>query len=97
MGRAFELRKTRKLKRWSIISKTFTRLSKEIIISVKENGSDPSNNSELRALIQNPKTVNMPRDNIERAIKKALKKNSNYIFCFLKEFQKIHCQFPLRI
>jgi len=79
MGRAFEFRKTRKLKRWSIISKTFTRLSKEIIISVKENGSDPSNNSKLRALIQNAKTANMPKDNIERAIIKANDNNTeNY-------------------
>tara|TARA_Y100001970_G_scaffold180736_1_gene219972 strand:- start:13993 stop:14712 length:720 start_codon:yes stop_codon:yes gene_type:complete len=79
MGRAFEFRKARKLKRWSNISKTFTRLSKEIIISVKENGSDPSNNSKLRALIQNAKAANMPKDNIERAIKKANEnKTENY-------------------
>ena len=80
MGRAFEFRKARKLKRWSTISKTFTRLSKEIIISVKENGSDPSNNSKLRALIQNAKAANMPKENIERAIKKANDNNDeNYI------------------
>ena len=79
MGRAFEFRKARKLKRWSNISKTFTRLSKEIIISVKENGSDPSNNSKLRALIQNAKAANMPKDNIERAIRKANEnKTENY-------------------
>ena len=76
MGRAFEFRKARKLKRWSTISKTFTRLSKEIIICVKENGSDPSNNSKLRALIQNAKAANMPKDNIERAIRKANDNNS---------------------
>ena len=79
MGRAFEFRKARKLKRWSTISKTFTRLSKEIIISVKENGGDPSNNSKLRALIQNAKAANMPKDNIERAIRKANDNNTkNY-------------------
>ncbi len=79
MGRAFEFRKARKLKRWSTISKTFTRLSKEIIMSVKENGNDPSNNSKLRALIQNAKAANMPKDNIERAIKKANDNNDeNY-------------------
>ena len=79
MGRAFEFRKARKLKRWSTISKTFTRLSKEIIISVKENGSDPSNNSKLRALIQNAKAANMPKDNIERAVRKANDNNTeNY-------------------
>ena len=70
MGRAFEFRKARKLKRWSNISKTFTRLSKEIIISVKENGSDPSNNSKLRALIQNAKAANMPNDTITRNVQK---------------------------
>ena len=79
MGRAFEFRKARKLKRWSTISKTFTRLSKEIIISVRENGNNPSNNSNLRALIQNAKAVNMPKDNIERAIRKANDNNTeNY-------------------
>ncbi len=76
MGRAFEFRKARKLKRWSTISKTFTRLSKEIILSVKENGNNPSNNSKLRALIQNAKAANMPKDNIERAIKKG--NDNNY-------------------
>ena len=76
MGRAFEFRKARKLKRWSTVSKTFTRLSKEIIISVKENGNNPYNNSKLRALIQNAKAANMPKDNIERAIKKG--NDNNY-------------------
>tara|TARA_B100001250_G_scaffold219221_1_gene188096 strand:- start:1327 stop:2046 length:720 start_codon:yes stop_codon:yes gene_type:complete len=76
MGRAYEFRKARKLKRWSTISKTFTRLSKEIILSVKENGINPSNNSKLRALIQNAKAANMPKENIERAIKKG--NDNNY-------------------
>ncbi|MDG2396675.1 MAG: YebC/PmpR family DNA-binding transcriptional regulator [Flavobacteriaceae bacterium] len=71
MGRAFEFRKSRKLKRWSTISKTFTKLSKEIIISVKESGSNLDNNHKLRAIIQNAKALNMPKENIERAIKKA--------------------------
>ena len=79
MGRAFEFRKARKLKRWSAMSKTFTRLGKDIVISVKENGPDPSTNSKLRAVIQNAKAANMPKDNIERAIIRASEKNQeNY-------------------
>ena len=79
MGRAFEFRKARKLKRWSVMAKIFTRLGKDIYICVKEGGPDPENNSRLRALIQNAKAANMPKDNIERAIKKATEKNTvNY-------------------
>ena len=76
MGRAFEFRKARKMKRWSNMSKTFTRIGREIIIAVKESGPDPSSNSRLRAIIQNAKAANMPKDNIERAIKKAFEKSS---------------------
>ena len=76
MGRAFEFRKARKMKRWSNMSKTFTRIGREIIIAVKESGPDPSSNSRLRAIIQNAKAANMPKDNIERAIKKASEKSS---------------------
>ncbi len=76
MGRAFEFRKARKMKRWSNMSKTFTRIGREIIIAVKDSGADPSSNSRLRAIIQNAKAVNMPKDNIERAIKKASEKSS---------------------
>ena len=75
MGRAFEFRKSRKLKRWSAMSKAFTRIGKDIVLAVKENGPDPLNNSKLRAIIQNAKSVNMPKDNIDRAIKKASDKN----------------------
>ena len=76
MGRAFEFRKARKMKRWSNMSKTFTRIGRELIISVKESGPDPSSNSRLRAIIQNAKAANMPKENIERAIKKASEKSS---------------------
>ncbi|MCY4161438.1 MAG: YebC/PmpR family DNA-binding transcriptional regulator [Flavobacteriaceae bacterium] len=76
MGRAFEFRKHRKFKRWGAMSKTFTRLGKDITMTVKEGGDDPKNNSRLRALIQNCKAANMPKENIERAIKKATDKNS---------------------
>lgn len=79
MGRAFEFRKARKMKRWSAMAKTFTRIGKDIVMAVKEGGPDPENNSRLRAVIQNAKSVNMPKDNIERAIKKASDKNTeNY-------------------
>jgi YebC/PmpR family DNA-binding regulatory protein len=71
MGRAFEFRKARKMKRWSAMSKAFTRIGKDIVMAVKEGGADPDSNSKLRAVIQNAKSVNMPKDNIERAIKRA--------------------------
>jgi YebC/PmpR family DNA-binding regulatory protein len=76
MGRAFEFRKARKMKRWSVMAKTFTRIGKDIVIAVKEGGSDPDNNSRLRAVIQNAKAANMPKENVERAIKKASDKNT---------------------
>ncbi|WP_296316513.1 YebC/PmpR family DNA-binding transcriptional regulator [Winogradskyella sp. UBA3174] len=74
MGRAFEFRKARKMKRWSAMSKAFTRIGKDIVMAVKEGGPDPNSNSRLRAVIQNAKSVNMPKDNVERAIKKASEK-----------------------
>ncbi|MEL6810614.1 MAG: YebC/PmpR family DNA-binding transcriptional regulator [Bacteroidota bacterium] len=74
MGRAFEFRKARKMKRWSAMSKAFTRIGKDIVMAVKEGGPDPDSNSRLRAVIQNAKSVNMPKDNIERAIKRASEK-----------------------
>ena len=75
MGRAFEFRKARKMKRWSAMSKAFTRIGKDIVIAVKEGGPDPDSNSKLRAVIQNAKSVNMPKDNIDRAIKRASDKS----------------------
>ena len=75
MGRAFEFRKARKMKRWSAMSKAFTRIGKDIVMAVKEGGPDPDSNSRLRAVIQNAKAVNMPKDNIERAIKRASDKS----------------------
>ena len=79
MGRAFEFRKARKMKRWSAMSKAFTRIGKDIVIAVKEGGPDPDSNSKLRAAIQNAKAVNMPKDNIDRAIKRASDKSlGNY-------------------
>lgn len=76
MGRAFEFRKARKLKRWGNMSRTFTRIGKEITIAVKAGGPDPNGNSRLRALLANAKAANMPKDTIERAIKKATDKDA---------------------
>lgn len=75
MGRAFEFRKARKLKRWGNMAKTFTRIGKQISIAVKTGGSDPDNNSALRAIIATARHENMPKDNVERAIKNALGKD----------------------
>ena len=76
MGRAFEYRKARKMKRWGSMSRTFTRIGKEITIAVKAGGPDPEGNSRLRALIANAKAANMPKENIERAIKRASEKDA---------------------
>ena len=75
MGRAFEFRKARKMKRWAAMSKAFTRIGKDIVIAVKEGGPDSDSNAKLRAVIQNAKAANMPKDNVERAIKRATDKN----------------------
>lgn len=75
MGRAFEYRKARKLKRWGTMAKTFTKIGKDIVIAVKAAGSDPAANARLRVLMQNAKAANMPKENVERAIKKATSKD----------------------
>ncbi|MEM7549912.1 MAG: YebC/PmpR family DNA-binding transcriptional regulator [Bacteroidota bacterium] len=77
MGRAFEFRKTRKLKRWSQMAKTFTRIGKDIVIAVRAGGPHPETNARLRAVIQNAKAANMPKDNVERAIKRASDKDTS--------------------
>ena len=79
MGRAFEFRKARKMKRWSKMAKTFTRIGKDIVMAVKDGGPDPDTNSRLRQIMQNAKAANMPKDNVLRAIKKASSKDTaNY-------------------
>ena len=75
MGRALEYRKARKMKRWGSMSRTFTKLGKEITIAAKNGGTDPEANPKLRLLIQNARAANMPKDNVERAIKKATSKD----------------------
>ncbi|MDR1848342.1 MAG: YebC/PmpR family DNA-binding transcriptional regulator [Bacteroidales bacterium] len=77
MGRAFEYRKARKMKRWGNMARVFTRLGKEIEMAVKAGGADPNANSRLRLLMQNAKTENMPKDNVERAIKRATSKDTS--------------------
>ena len=76
MGRAFEFRKERKFKRWGNMARVFTRLGKEITIAAKQGGTDPSGNPRLRTLIQTAKSENMPKDNIDRAIKRAVEKDT---------------------
>lgn len=71
MGRAFEYRKATKLARWDKMAKTFSKIGKEIAIAVKAGGPDPETNPALRRCVQNAKGANMPKDNVERAIKKA--------------------------
>ena len=77
MGRAFEFRKARKLKRWGNMRRTFTRIGKEITIAAKAGGPDPAMNPRLRVLIHNAKAANMPKDTIDRAIKKATDKDAS--------------------
>ena len=71
MGRAFEFRKERKMKRWGHMARTFTKLGKEITIAVKQGGPDVTGNPRLRALMAEARSEQMPKENIERAIKKA--------------------------
>lgn len=74
MGRAFEFRKERKMKRWGHMARVFTKLGKEITIAVKNGGPDVTGNPRLRALLAEARSESMPKENIERAIKKATDK-----------------------
>ena len=76
MGRAFEYRKASKMKRWGAMSKLFPKLGKIITMAAKEGSSDPDMNSKLRTAILNAKAENMPKDNIEAAIKRASAKDT---------------------
>ena len=71
MGRAFEYRKASKMARWDKMAKTFSKIGKDIALAVKAGGSDPDTNPGLRRCIQNAKGANMPKENVERAVKKA--------------------------
>jgi YebC/PmpR family DNA-binding regulatory protein len=76
MGRAFEYRKATKFKRWGNMARVFTRIGKQITMAAKS-GSDPEANPRLRALMQEAKSENMPKDNVERAIKRATEKDKS--------------------
>ena len=76
MGRAFEYRKARKMKRWGQMAKTFTKIGREIALAVKESGPDPESNPKLRIAIQNAKAANMPKKNVESAIDRASSKDA---------------------
>ncbi|MEL6656825.1 MAG: YebC/PmpR family DNA-binding transcriptional regulator [Bacteroidota bacterium] len=79
MGRAFEYRKARKMKRWASMAKAFTKIGREIAIAVKEGGGDPEYNPRLRLAINNAKAANMPKANVDSAIKRAMSKDAaNY-------------------
>ena len=79
MGRIFEVRKSSMFARYDRMAKQFTRIGKEIAIAVKASGPDPDNNSSLRRAMQNAKSVNMPKDKVEAAIKRAMGKDmANY-------------------
>lgn len=75
MGRIFEVRKATMFARWDKMAKQFTRIGKEIDIAVKQGGPDPDNNSSLRRCIINAKAVNMPKDRVDAAIKRAMGKD----------------------
>ncbi len=75
MGRAFEYRKASKMKRWGKMSTLFPKLAKSITIAAKDGGPDPDMNATLRTAIQNAKAQNLPKDNIDRAIKRASSKD----------------------
>lgn len=75
MGRAFEYRKATKMKRWGNMARVFTKLGRQITIAVKEGGPEPDTNPRLRVLMQQAKKENMPKENVERAIKKAISKD----------------------
>jgi YebC/PmpR family DNA-binding regulatory protein len=75
MGRIFEVRKSTMFARWDKMAKQFTRIGKEIDIAVKQGGPEPDNNSSLRRCIINAKAVNMPKDRVEAAIKRAMGKD----------------------
>ena len=77
MGRAFEYRRAAKEKRWDKMSKLYPKLGKKITMAAKEGGSDPDMNSTLRSAIKNAKAQNMPKDNIEAAVKRATAKDAD--------------------
>ena len=78
MGRAFEYRKARKMKRWGHMARTFTKIGKQIAVAVKAGGPEPETNPALRAIISTAKRENLPQDTIDRALKNAMGKNQRH-------------------
>ena len=76
MGRIFEVRKHAMFARWNRMAKQFARIGKDITIAVKSGGTDPNSNSHLRRVMQNARAVNMPKDKVEAAIKRASGKDA---------------------
>jgi YebC/PmpR family DNA-binding regulatory protein len=90
MGRAFEYRRATKEKRWDKMSKLFPKLGKAITMAAKEGGDDPGTNAKLRTAIQNAKSENMPKDNIEAAVKRAAQKDISSFTEILYEGKGLH-------
>ena len=94
MGRIFEVRKATMFARWDRMAKQFTRIGKEIAIAVKAGGPDPDTNPALRRCMQNAKSVNMPKDRVEAAIKRAMgKEMENYEEIFMKVMVRMESQY----
>lgn len=90
MGRAFEYRRASKEKRWDKMSKLFPKLGKAITMAAKEGGDDPATNAKLRTAIQNAKSENMPKDNIEAAVKRAAQKDISSFTEVIYEGKGLH-------
>lgn len=85
MGRAFEYRKARKMKRWGEMARVFTKIGREIALAVKEGGPDPDSNPKLRLAIQNSKIANMPKKNVDAAIQRATSKDAENLEAIVYE------------
>jgi YebC/PmpR family DNA-binding regulatory protein len=90
MGRAFEYRKAAKMKRWGTMSRVFPKLGKIITMAAKEGGMDPDMNPKLRTAILNAKAQNMPKDNIDAAIKRAAAKDAADIKELTYDVKAVH-------
>ncbi len=97
MGRIFEVRKATMFKRFDRMAKQFTRIGKEIVIAVKASGPNPDDNPALRRCYQNARSVGMPKDRVEAAIKRAMGKDtSNYEEILYEGYAPTWCGFISR-
>lgn len=90
MGRAFEYRKARKMKRWGEMARVFTKIGREIALAVKEGGADLDGNPKLRLAIQNSKVANMPKKNVDAAIQRATSKDAENLEEIVYEGYGLH-------